>query len=199
MRALSLCEGCQRYVRETETRCPFCDAPRVPTGLAPLEAAPRSVSRAMLVTMGASLAISGCSPHPVIAAPYGAPPPDSREGPQAFVPNVAWRITLPHPITRDARAQTPLRIHMQNPADVPAETSLLLLTLLVNGQVSPQFAQAVAIALAQDSSLRTLPARGERELQLPIVEALLPEVGEYLLALQWNRQPVAVRSVTVRP
>lgn len=63
---LEPCTHCERHVRSTETRCPFCQTPREATELAPpdyFSAIPR-MSRGMMLALSAAMALQGALPEP---------------------------------------------------------------------------------------------------------------------------------------
>ena len=78
--ALRLCDGCERHVRDRETRCPFCDAALTPvTGAPPMLI---RTSRALqAVVVAASLA--GCREE---AKPTNEPAP----APSPVVADTIW-------------------------------------------------------------------------------------------------------------
>lgn len=62
------CEGCKRYIRDDERRCPFCDEEARPPGN--VVEAPRGLSRREMVALAAAaVAGSGCPKKPNM--PYG--------------------------------------------------------------------------------------------------------------------------------
>ena len=70
------CASCARHVRVSETACPFCAAPLVPSATTARSAAPgKRLSRAAMFALGASAAaVAACSGS--VTALYGAPPSD---------------------------------------------------------------------------------------------------------------------------
>lgn len=217
MRALTLCDGCQRHVRVTEDRCPFCDRARAAGADEPLTLTPRALPRAMIVALGATLSLTACpsrggvtgepprtdpphtppprtAPHPVIAAPYGAPPPIERARP----PEASWRITVSDGVSMARRGATPFEVVAVNPYDVPVETHRERLTLRVNGQESAAFALSFGNGVLPPN-WRTVPAHGEAHDARNLLEALAPAPGEYLFELYLNGRRVAARRITVVP
>jgi hypothetical protein len=85
-RPLLPCPGCARHVRTSEHRCPFCETELAALGSAaraemPPGVATRGLSRAALVMLGASIAVTACGsppPPPTPDAPVTSdtPPPD---------------------------------------------------------------------------------------------------------------------------
>ncbi|MFO0627099.1 MAG: hypothetical protein U0325_15935 [Polyangiales bacterium] len=212
MHALTLCAGCSRHVRESDPRCPFCDAPRVATASPSLEPAPRALPRALVATLGMTLSVGACQgrptppltpppprtePHPVIAAPYGAPPPPPTDAAPA-PPQLSWFITLPDPIPMAARARTPLEIVARNLYDRPLDTHRERLRLRVNGQESASFALSFGNGV-MGPDWQTVPPRGTSRDARNVLEALMPTPGEYMLELFLDGQRVAARRVTVTP
>jgi len=72
--ALVLCGGCERHVRETEARCPFCGRLRAASEFDELSfEVPTRLSRAAILLAGA-VSMTACERTAPIAQPYGAPP-----------------------------------------------------------------------------------------------------------------------------
>jgi hypothetical protein len=197
MHALTFCEGCSRHVREADPRCPFCDAPRAATTSPPLEPTPRSLPRALLATLGVTLTVGACQSHPVIAAPYGAPPPPPTDA-APVPPQLSWFITLSDPIAMAARSRTPLEIVARNLYDRPIDTHRERLTMRVNGQESAAFALSFGNGV-MGPEWQTVPPRGTARDARNLLEALMPTPGEYLLELFLDGRRVAARRVTVTP
>ncbi|TAK31125.1 MAG: hypothetical protein EPO40_05770 [Myxococcaceae bacterium] len=213
--ALVVCERCVRHMRVDEPRCPFCGAAVPAVGTQALEL-PRGASRAVIAALGATLSLGAChgrgeatvdatrarepqraESHPLIMAPYGAPPPP-RDGLPPAVRDLQWFVTISSPITMGARATTPLEISARNHGAAAVRPQRERLRLRVNGELSPAFDLAF-------NNGTMLPAWSElptgqvvRDVR-PIVEALMPGPGEYMLALEWDGHVVSRRSVTVRP
>lgn len=220
MRALTLCDGCLRHVRVADARCPFCDHPREASAEPPLELAPRALPRAVIATLGVTLSLAGCpspagvttsepprsdppralpprvDPHPVIVAPYGAPPPPPDARPVA--PHATWRITVSDGVSMARRATTPFEVVAVNPYDVPVETHRERLSLRVNGQESAAFSLSFGNGVLPPN-WATLPPRGEARDARNLLEALAPAPGEYLFELFHDGQRVAARRITVVP
>ncbi|MEZ4394856.1 MAG: hypothetical protein R3A48_27585 [Polyangiales bacterium] len=210
MRALTLCDGCLRHVRVADARCPFCDRPREASAEPDLELAPRPLPRAVIATLGVTLSLAACpsrsgvttsepprsDPHPVIAAPYGAPPPPPDARPVA--PRATWRITVSDGVSMAQRATTPFEIVAVNPYGVPVETHRERLTLRVNGQESAAFSLSFGNGVLPPN-WATLPPRSEARDARNLLEALAPAPGEYLFELFLDGQRVAARRITVAP
>jgi hypothetical protein len=211
MHALTLCEGCSRHVRESDPRCPFCDAPRAASTPPPQELTPRSLPRALIATLGVTLSVGACQspgttatpqtprvePHPGIAAPYGAPPPPPTDAAPA-PPQLSWRITLSDPIAMAARAHTPLLIVAQNHFDRPIEAHRERLTLRVNGAESAAFTLSFGNGV-MGPEWQAVPPRSTVRDARNMLEALMPTPGEYMLELFLDGRRVAARRVSVVP
>jgi hypothetical protein len=210
---LSPCEVCARHVRVSDVRCPFCGEGRRAAARSSLPEAPRGASRAWLTALGATLAVEACqkqtnvaaqqmgpppqvAPHPVIAAPYGAPPPPRDGGPVARVPS--WLVTLPDPIPMSARATTALEISATNLYDAPIASGRDRIRLLVNGVPSPVFDLAFGNGV-RGPEWEMIPPRTTARDRRMIVEALMSTPGEYALELQVDGRRVAARRVRVTP
>lgn len=89
MSQLTPCPECQRHVRRTESRCPFCDSALSLAHL-PAQVLPRRrMSRAATFAFGASVvgatALVACSDEPETLTPvYGAPPAAGAAGDASF-------------------------------------------------------------------------------------------------------------------
>ena len=200
--ALVICARCDRHVRADERRCPFCRA-AVRVGTPDTDVVPRGASRATLVALSASLALGAChsrgptESHPVIVAPYGAPPPPPQDVPPA-IGSLAWFVTISSPITMAARATTPLQISARNSTETPLRPERHRLRLLVNGVASPAFDLAFNNGTV-GPEWETLPPGQTARDSRPIAESLFTAPGEYMLTLEWGGQVVSRRSVTVEP
>lgn len=215
MTAMSPCRGCARHVRDADDHCPFCGAAREADGASPaLPPAPRARSRAWLTALGATLTLGACrehatgvpssvsvappreAPHPLIAAPYGAPPPPDDTGPIVRAP--VWHVTLPDPIPMAARATTPLEISARNLYDTPVPSGRDRVTMRVNGAPSP------ALELAFGNGVRApdwdlVPPHATARDQRMVLETIMPAPGEYFIELFIDGRRVAGRRVTVTP
>lgn len=211
--ALLVCEGCSRHVRSDDRRCPFCDADVRADRPLPWVELPRGASRAAIFTVSATLALGACQgrgnsqahdpdrrqteAHPLIVAPYGAPPPPPTDAPPA-VRQATWLVTISSPIAMAARATTPLQISATNYGPGPLNPQRERLRLRVNGEVSPAFDLAFNNGVVAAGWTEIAPNQTARDAR-NVVEALMPAPGEYMLALEWDGQVVARRSVTVTP
>lgn len=210
--ALVVCGGCARHVRVDDRRCPFCGAEVRVAEVSSIEL-PRGAPRAAIMAVSATLALGACQgrgnsqahdperrqteSHPLIVAPYGAPPPPPVDAPPA-VRQAMWYLTLSSPIAMAARATTPLQISATNPGPGPLRPERERLRLRVNGQLSPAFDLAFNNGVVAPGWEELAPNQTARDAR-HVVEALMPSPGEYLLALEWDGQVVARRSVTVTP
>lgn len=216
--SLVVCGGCGRHVRASEARCPFCAA-AVRVEEPPPAALPPGASRAFIAALGVSLSLGACQggattagprtasdatratqteAHPTIAPPYGAPPdPQWAELPPA-VRSLTWRVTLSNTIPMGARATTALVISATNASSAPVRPERERLRLRVNGEPSTAFDLAFNNGVAGAGWAELAPGRTARD-ERPVLEALLPAPGEYLLVLEWDGRRVAARSVTVTP
>jgi hypothetical protein len=111
--ALLLCAHCDRHVRESEPRCPFCNAPREASATdEPSPEASVSLSRAAIL-LASAMALGACEKdnpltrEPQIAQPYGAPPQPPRpivQEPQIAQPYGAPPQPQPEPPVVDSGA-----------------------------------------------------------------------------------------------
>ncbi len=204
MTPLTQCEGCARHVRVIEARCPFCGRARgAETVPAPMTETPRGLSRALLTTLGVTLSLVACQgrgqasqPHPIVAAPYGAPPPPQDAG--SVASQAVWHVTLPSPIRMAARAQTPLEISVTNPGSSALDPGRGRMSFRVNGEPSP----ALDLAFHNgtfEPHWESLPPRATVRDQRNVLEAVMPTPGEYLVELLIGGRPVDARRVTVVP
>lgn len=214
---LAQCDGCRRHVRVTESRCPFCDAPRAPSDASEVFASPRGLSRAVLIALGASLTGGACQgrtsgpaqpvaahpvtaqpvdpPHPVIAAPYGLPPPpeEVRRGPEP-----AWFITLSDPISLRACATTPMVVRAQNSYDAPVLTHRERVVMKVNGAIASAF-NRVFQETAAGPGWDSIPAHGSVRDERVMLGALITAPGEYFFELYLDDRRIAGRRISVTP
>lgn len=208
---LMTCEACSRHVRVTESRCPFCGAPREPEGPSSLPPLARPMSRAVIAALGASLSLAACRartsgaaetvsvepprepPHTTIVAPYGAPPDPTPRPREA-----SWLVTLPDPIRMAARASTPLEVSATNPYDTPVPSHRERVTMRVNGAAAPAFDRVFQQGDG-GTVWGTVPAGAAARAQFMILEALMPSPGEYFVELYLDGRRIAGRRITVVP
>jgi hypothetical protein len=77
MSQLTPCPECQRHVRKTEARCPFCDTAlslaHLPAPALPRKRLGRAATFAFGATVAGATAIAGCEDQVAVAPPYGGP------------------------------------------------------------------------------------------------------------------------------
>jgi len=159
------------------------------------------MSRALLTTLAlGSLAAACQNSHPVIAAPYGAPPPlDVGARPRVQVPTAAsWLVTLPDPITMAMRARIPLEIVASNLSDSAIDPGRGRIRFRVNGESSPVLDMAFGNGVMLPH-WESLPPHATVRDQRMVLETIMPTPGEYLVELTIDGQRVAARRVTVVP
>ncbi len=166
----------------------------------------------MLVALGASLGELACrtrtsgaaqsvtvhvdeSPHPVIAAPYGLPPPpeELRRGPEP-----TWRITLSEPISLRACASTPLLVSATNDYDALVLTHRTRVSLKVNGAPAPAFDRVFQQGEAPPG-WEAIPAHSTVRDERVMLGSLVNAPGEYEFALFLDGRRLAARRITVTP
>ncbi len=218
---LTVCGGCSRHVRVGDARCPFCGVVGRPGDEVANVEVPRTVSRAVLATLGATLALEACHESagqtvprstadaavvrrthveatPRIAAPYGAPPDPGRALLPPAVRDLVWFITMSNTIPFAARANTPLLISASNPGRGVVRPERHRLRLRVNGVLSPAFDLAFQNGTMDPAWEQLGPGQRVSDTRR-ILLALFPAPGEYLLTLEWDGRRVAGRSMTVTP
>lgn len=170
------------------------------------------MSRAVLVALGASLSAPACrsrtsdvaqpdtvhapeTPHPVIAAPYGLPPPPEE---LRRVPEPSWHITLSDPISLRACAATPLVVSATNDYDAPVLTHRTRVSLMLNGAPAPAFDRVFQQGEAPPG-WESVPAHSVVRDERVMLGALVNSPGEYEFALFLDGRRIAARRVTVTP
>lgn len=216
------CVHCARHVRSDASRCPFCDgASCVPAVSEVPDLVGRNLSRAAMIALGTTLALSNCRPTPTTATPtpdehvtimqpYGVPipPPDVQPpiAPPVDVPAariatdraVSWEMTASaSSLTMAERARWRLNIAATNHGPSAVDPERHRMSFTVNG------AQSMVMDMAFGNGLRgpewgSLPpgatARDARELG----PSLFTAPGNYDITMLYDGAPVTTLHIRVR-